>query len=147
METTGKLRLVYWEKGRWKRKEIADPASFVPVVRRAKGVSRGKKPQRTDVWLAGGEEERSYIESQDGRCFYDPFIPFGMSDLISLLWNCDFTRVRTELTAEAISVPLDFSELYSSKRARMQAERRDYKYLAARKEECDVEDLGDGIPF
>jgi len=69
-----------------------------------------------------------------------------MSDLIHF-YGIDFTRVRTELTAEAISVPLDFSELYSSKRARMKAERRDYIYLAARKEECDLKDLGDGIPF
>ena len=147
MGILGREYLMYLEKSRWRRKKIVDPASFLVVIRRAKGVSHSGEPQTTEVWLAGGEEERSYIESQDGRCFYDPFIPFGMSDLISLLWNCDFTRVRTELTAEAISVPLDFSELYSSKRARMQAERRDYKYLAARKEECDVEALGDGIPF
>ena len=151
MGILGREYLMYLEKSRWRRKRIVDPASFLVVIRRAKGVSHSGEPQTTEVWLAGGEEERSYIESQDGRCFYDPFIPFGMSDLISLLWNCDFTRVRTELTAEAISVPLDFSELYSSKRARMKAERRDYKYLAARKAagkgERAVEDFGDGIPF
>jgi len=142
---------MYLEKSRWRRKRIVDPASFLVVIRRANGVSHSGEPQTTEVWLAGGEEERSYIESQGGQCFYDSLIPFGMSGLIAQLSDLDFMRVRTELTAEAISVPLDFGELYPSKRARMKAERRDYKYLAARKaagkEECAVEDFGDGIPF
>jgi hypothetical protein len=142
---------MYLEKSRWRRKRIVDPASFLVVIRRANGVSHSGEPQTTEVWLAGGEEERSYIESQGGQCFYDSLIPFGMSGLIAQLSDLDFMRVRTELTAEAISVPLDFGELYPSKRARMKAERRDYKYLAARKAagkgERAVEDFGDGIPF
>mgnify|MGYP003385389308 CR=1 FL=1 len=151
MGILGRLYLMYLEKSRWRRKRIVDPASFLVVIRRANGVSHSGEPQTTEVWLAGGEEERSYIESQGGQCFYDSLIPFGMSGLIAQLSDLDFMRVRTELTAEAISVPLDFGELYPSKRARMKAERRDYKYLAARKAagkgERAVEDFGDGIPF
>ena len=151
MGILGSLYLMYLEKSRWRRKRIVDPASFLVVIRRANGVSHSGEPQTTEVWLAGGEEERSYIESQGGQCFYDSLIPFGMSGLIAQLSDLDFMRVRTELTAEAISVPLDFGELYPSKRARMKAERRDYKYLAARKAagkgERAVEDFGDGIPF
>ena len=151
MGILGRLYLMYLEKSRWRRKRIVDPASFLVVIRRANGVSHSGEPQTTEVWLAGGEEERSYIESQGGQCFYDSLIPFGMSGLIAQLSDLDFMRVRTELTAEAISVPLDFGELYPSKRARRKAERRDYKYLAARKAagkgERAVEDFGDGIPF
>ena len=151
MGILGRLYLMYLEKSRWRRKRIVDPASFLVVIRRANGVSHSGEPQTTEVWLAGGEEERSYIESQGGQCFYDSLIPFGMSGLIAQLSDLDFMRVRTELTAEAISVPLDFGELYPSKRSRMKAERRDYKYLAARKAagkgERAVEDFGDGIPF
>ena len=115
METTGKLRLVYWEKGRWKRKEIADPASFVPVVRFAKGVSRGEKPQRTEVWLAGGEEERSYIEKANGEWFFcHEFCPddecqhFDISSIAEGLYLEGFARFITDGSPKAFSVPLDF---------------------------------------
>ena len=115
METTGKLRLVYWEKGRWKRKEIADPASFVPVVRFAKGVSRGEKPQRTEVWLAGGEEERSYIEKANGEWFFCPhFCPdrecqrFDISSIAEGLYLEGFARLITDLSSKVLSVPVDF---------------------------------------
>lgn len=115
METTGKLRLVYWEKGRWKRKEIADPASFVPVVRRAKGVSRGRQPQMTDVWLAGGEEERSYIENANGEWFFcHEFYPdddsqrFEIASIAEGLYLEGFARFVTDIAPKAFSVPLDF---------------------------------------
>ena len=129
MGILGRLYLMYLEKSRWRRKRIVDPASFLVVIRRANGVSHSGEPQTTEVWLAGGEEERSYIESQGGQCFYDSLIPFGMSGLIAQLSDLDFMRVRTELTAEAISVPLDFGELYPSKRARMKAEREYGQHL------------------
>jgi hypothetical protein len=115
MKSTGKLRLVYWEKGRWKRKEIADPASFVPVVRFAKGVSRGEKPQRTEVWLAGGEEERSYIEKANGEWFFCPhFCPdrecqrFDISSIAEGLYLEGFARLITDLSSKVLSVPVDF---------------------------------------
>ena len=57
MGILGREYLMYLEKSRWRRKRLVDPASFLVVIRRAKGVSHSGEPQTTEVWLAGGEEE------------------------------------------------------------------------------------------
>ena len=115
MGILGRLYLMYLEKSRWRRKRIVDPASFLVVIRRANGVSHSGEPQTTEVWLAGGEEERSYIEKANGEWFFCPhFCPdrecqrFDISSIAEGLYLEGFARFITEIGREAVSVPLDF---------------------------------------
>lgn len=108
MKTTSKLWLVYREKGRKRKEEIVDPRSFVPVIRIVNGLSRSKKKQKTEVWLAGGEMAGSYIEDEDGGHFFEEFFPFGVEDIIRDLFQLGFRRFITETREDDIVVPLYF---------------------------------------
>ena len=115
MGILGRLYLMYLEKSRWRRKRIVDPASFLVVIRRANGVSHSGEPQTTEVWLAGGEEERSYIEKANGEWFFCPeFCPddecqrFDISSIAEGLYLEGFARLITDLSSKVLSVPVDF---------------------------------------
>lgn len=108
MKTTSKLWLVYREKGRKRKEEIVDPSSFVPVIRIVNGVSRGKKKQETEVWLAGGEMAGSYIEDEDGGHFFEELYPLGIENIMWDLSQLGFRRFITLPREEDIFVPLNF---------------------------------------